>query len=548
MSALATIFSTLALLVAGFIGIKQLNNPQPFGASVLSVYQGGTGRSSFPAHMVLTSASTTAGNLEASSTPQVGALIATTTSTSAALATSTFWGGLFGRQGVQFDDLVSCDTIDTDANGYLKCGSDGGGGGGGVDVAQKSKWATSTADATAIYTALAEKIGVSSSTPSTNLSVQGDALIAGTTTAKAFTATSTLYLVANGYLVIEGSASNDIITVGNNHLNIQPHGTGRVGIGSTTPMGYFSIEEQSDSTASENLFVIGDNGTTSPFLLVTGNGSTTIPDLVTGYMEFEKNSGAVTWIDMEVSTTTSNLLQSYTAALDGNSLFTIFGISANNGVTQTKIGIASTTPWGMLSVDRPATLGNFPMFVVGINGSSSPWMIIENDGNIGIGTTTPSTNLFAVHGSSLLAGTTTVQALVASSTVIFNTLPSGSGVLNMVCIGGKNELVQEANCTISSERYKHDIFDQESALSTIMALRPRRFKYNNFEENTERFGFIAEEVEKIDKRFVNYDKEGLPKSLRYEEMVSVLVKAIQEQQKEIQQLQNRVRILENATP
>ena len=171
-------------------------------------------------------------------------------------------------------------------------------------------------------------------------------------------------------------------------------------------------------------------------------------------------------------------------------------------------------------------------------------LFMTNGGNVGAGTTSP-TSLLSVHGESLLAGTTTTGALRATSTVIFDNLPTNSGVINQVCIDTKGSLSQEANCTLSSMRYKHDIFDQESALSTVMALRPRRFKYNNDDTGQERFGFIAEEVDQVDKRFVNYNKEGLPNSVRYEEMVSLLVKFGQEQQEKIEQLEARIKTLES---
>jgi len=58
-------------------------------------------------------------------------------------------------------------------------------------------------------------------------------------------------------------------------------------------------------------------------------------------------------------------------------------------------------------------------------------------------------------------------------------------------------------------------------------------------------GFIAEDVEKIDKRLVNYDKDNLPASLRYNEYTAILTKAIQEQQEQIEELKKELEQLQN---
>jgi hypothetical protein len=116
------------------------------------------------------------------------------------------------------------------------------------------------------------------------------------------------------------------------------------------------------------------------------------------------------------------------------------------------------------------------------------------------------------------------------------------GIPGVLCLSSGNQLLKLAGvstCIVSSERFKHDInsLDTVSGLSTVMKLNPVSFIYNQDASSTQQVGFIAEEVNKIDPRLVAYDKNGLPFTVKYEQLTSVLAKAIQEQQVEIAALQ-----------
>ena len=153
---------------------------------------------------------------------------------------------------------------------------------------------------------------------------------------------------------------------------------------------------------------------------------------------------------------------------------------------------------------------------------------ITATGLVGIASSTPW-KTFSVVGTGAWDGLTNAPATASS-----------------ICIDATtNELYDNAasSCLVSARRYKHDIIDQENAMSTIVSLRPRLYKSNS--DNTEHYGFIAEEVEEVDKRFVDYNKDGTTQSVRYQEMVSLLVKGMQEQQKEIETLKARLDTLEN---
>jgi len=96
----------------------------------------------------------------------------------------------------------------------------------------------------------------------------------------------------------------------------------------------------------------------------------------------------------------------------------------------------------------------------------------------------------------------------------------------------------------SSLRYKNSVTDATYGLAEVMQLRPVTYKGNN-DGDTVFGGFIAEEVHGIGlTQFVQYDAENRPDALAYGNMVSLLAKAMQEQQAMIEDLKARIAVLE----
>ena len=150
------------------------------------------------------------------------------------------------------------------------------------------------------------------------------------------------------------------------------------------------------------------------------------------------------------------------------------------------------------------------------NGASTK-MIIEAAGDVGIGTTNPTHKLH-VNG-------------VARST-------------------------QSTWATSSDKRVKQNIKEVESALSIVNKLRPVTFEwideYKKTNEGLDSFnyGFIAQEVETIIPEMVSVQKETIGdkviedfRTLNVGPLFPILVKAVQEQQKDIQQLKEQNQML-----
>lgn len=132
--------------------------------------------------------------------------------------------------------------------------------------------------------------------------------------------------------------------------------------------------------------------------LTAGNGSLTFSATYNG-------SAARNIVLNTANTNTWSVLQNFSLASTSQlSVFNnaYFGATATSTFTSTgALGIASSTPWGLLSVNPNGISG--PSFVVG--SSTLTHFIIKNDGKVGIGTTSPTTLL------QLFSTGTTTQSL-----------------------------------------------------------------------------------------------------------------------------------------
>ena len=94
----------------------------------------------------------------------------------------------------------------------------------------------------------------------------------------------------------------------------------------------------------------------------------------------------------------------------------------------------------------------------------------------------------------------------------------------------------------SDEKYKYNILPINYGLNTILQLKPVNFQWIEGEEND--LGFIAQDVAEIIPEAVNtnWNSDLL---MRYESIIPILTKAIQEQNALIKSLEQRILTLEN---
>ncbi len=133
-------------------------------------------------------------------------------------------------------------------------------------------------------------------------------------------------------------------------------------------------------------------------------------------------------------------------------------------------------------------------------------MYVSTAGNVGIGTTAPTNILTVVQNSA-------------------------------------TDPIADAWTVYSSRRWKTNIRPIENALDKVMKLNGVYFNWK--ETGKQDIGMIAEDVGKVIPEVVEYEenKEDA-KSLDYARLVALLVEAIKEQQKEIEELKAKLETLQ----
>lgn len=92
--------------------------------------------------------------------------------------------------------------------------------------------------------------------------------------------------------------------------------------------------------------------------------------------------------------------------------------------------------------------------------------------------------------------------------------------------------------TVSDERKKKDIADLSYGLDTVMKLRPVVYRYRNGDDSLH-LGFIAQEIAQHAPEVVS-GEEATSFGVSYDEVVPILVKAIQELKAEVEELKGRM--------
>ena len=128
-----------------------------------------------------------------------------------------------------------------------------------------------------------------------------------------------------------------------------------------------------------------------------------------------------------------------------------------------------------------------------------------------------------------------------------------TGIFPHRTIDMQGENIINAGNVSSDRRLKKDIQETEiSAIDRIMQIQHKQFAWKK--DNTkEEIGYIAQELEQIDPNYVRHniikDEDGNITSDNYEvrilPLLSTATKAIQEQQKQIEELKNRIEKLES---
>lgn len=131
------------------------------------------------------------------------------------------------------------------------------------------------------------------------------------------------------------------------------------------------------------------------------------------------------------------------------------------------------------------------------------------------------------------AGTIFIEnELRVTGATVVNTL--GAAGATQLC---RNDLNQISTCS-SSLRYKTNIGAFAPGLSFVNQLRPISFDWKT--DGTRDVGFGAEDMAKIDSRFVTYNSAGEVEGVKYDRLSVAFVNAFKEQQEQIESQQKKI--------
>ena len=95
----------------------------------------------------------------------------------------------------------------------------------------------------------------------------------------------------------------------------------------------------------------------------------------------------------------------------------------------------------------------------------------------------------------------------------------------------------------SAKRCKKHIRPLDSQLAKVKQLKPVNFSWKK--DNSEDIGFIAEDINEIYPDLVSWEENGEIHGVKYTKLTSILVKALQEQQLQIDELKEEVKALKS---
>ena len=398
------------------------------------------------------------------------------------------------------------------------------------------------------------------------------------------------------------SQANMLFSTGGNTERMRIDSSGKVGIGTTSPS--FRLTAKSDANTNPAIKVeqtgntdgwgfIPDNtngnlefsriggGTEGSHLAITNAGNVGIgitSPAVT--LHLDASGGAVMRLQ-RTSANASNKLELSHDGTDGT-------ITSTNDLilTATNVGIGTTSPDSTLHVkgvadayltlEAGSTDGNTAILMQNSGGTQEAFILYDTDddrmlfgvnsaeririasnGSVGIGTTSTSTRTLNVTQL-----TASEQALYINSTN--SNVASNASQLYLQFAGDSSpdsgsKFVEFANQSAimgsikaasastvqynasSDERLKDNIVDADGQLETVLKTKVREYDWKN--GGVHNVGFIAQELNEVipDVVYTGGDDENEdPWQVDYGKLTPYLVKAIQEQQEQIETLKKEV--------
>jgi hypothetical protein len=201
-------------------------------------------------------------------------------------------------------------------------------------------------------------------------------------------------------------------------------------------------------------------------------------------------------------------------------------------------------------------------------GTTTNALLIDPNGDVGIGNTSPTHRLDVINNKANFASSRFISSSAATTeyglSIILTNSPNDATRYFMACTdsvttravirsNGGFESAVNSYGGISDVKLKENIVDASDKLEDLKRVRIRN--YNLIGSDVKQIGVIAQELETVFPSMVeetidldenNNELDTTTKNVKYSVFVPILIKALQEQQTIIEDLQARIETLENA--
>jgi|GEM_PF-722161 len=303
------------------------------------------------------------------------------------------------------------------------------------------------------------------------------------------------------------SALTDMRFFTSNAEVIRINENGKISIGTTTP----------DGLNPEKVLV--DAGTTGSYNVISGKGE------IDNYLQLNvKNgsSGNIASSDLVATSDNGDETNNFIDIGINSSGYSLGTAPILNGINQPYL----FSTGGDFVIGNATLNQDLVFFNAGSQGytAASERMRIAAAGNVGIGQIVNASEKLVVAGI-ISPGTDNAYTL-GTSAARWSAVWSGNGVVQT-----------------SDERMKTNIGELNYGIKKLMRLRPVSYNWKTDPHGKRKAGLIAQETQKIIPEVVsgNAAKENL--GMNYAELVSVLIKSLQQQQQQIKELKTELNTL-----